>query len=1000
MNRRELSASRYELFREPALQFIHRWARSGQVLVIGATRAAADEWAREACEDALLGVHRMTLPHLAAALSAREMALAGSAPVTGLVVAALAARVTDLALRQDALRYFQPVARMPGFATALAATLAELRLDHIAEDSLAAAGGPGADLAALLRLYQAELRERGLVDLADQLAAAIRVARAGTSPLCGLPMLLVDAPCETALERELVEALAGRAAEVLTLKLGPSDLPVSTSLESLQRYLFAAEVPAIAADDSVEVFSASGEALECVEIARRALAAAGQGMAFDRMAVLLRSPERYQPLVEEGLRRAGVPAYFSRGGRRPYVSGRAFLALLECAREGLSASRFAEYLSLGQTPFQAPPQWERLLVDASVAGGLERWKRRLSGLAELFRMEYQASADEAERAVAEQRILQAEALAEFALPVIERLDALPRSAAWRDWLGALDQLAQQTLRFPEAVTELLDELAPMGDIGPVDLSAVLLVLEPRLRALRQPPKGPRYGRVFVAPIEEARGMSFDVVFLPGLNEGSFPRPPAEDPLLLDERRSGMAGARPRAREDHELLSIAAACARSRLVVSYSRLDLVTGRQRVPSFYVFETLRAARGQGVDVREIEREAERGAHTRVGWPAPPDPADAIDDAEYDLATLRPAFDMPDPKGIGAYLTKINPHLVRSLRSRGRRWRRNWYREDGLTGLDIHELQILERYRLGARPLSVTTLEEFAVCPYRFALRAIHKLHAADHFDRVQRMDPAIRGQIYHRVQYEVLRELQQEGRLPVQPDGLKDAWARLDAALDRVSAEFAERLAPAIPHVWAAEVESLRVDLHGWLQQSDPAWTPSWFELAFGLENGEGHDPASVPDPVAVLDGSLLRGSIDLIERHASGALRVTDHKTGSLPKKKPETTGFGEKLQPVLYALAAEKVLGMPVALGRLYYATLRQNFKVFEVPVNDWSRQQAGRVLRIVDDAIHNGFLPAAPREDACRRCDYLPVCGPYEQERIGKKPTPELKALVELRRMA
>ena len=46
----------------------------------------------------------------------------------------------------------------------------------------------------------------------------------------------------------------------------------------------------------------------------------------------------------------GTPAWFARGTSRPDPAGRAFLALLDCAVEGLSARRFAEYLSLGQVP--------------------------------------------------------------------------------------------------------------------------------------------------------------------------------------------------------------------------------------------------------------------------------------------------------------------------------------------------------------------------------------------------------------------------------------------------------------------------------------------------------------------------------------------------------------------------------------------------------------------------------------------------------------------------
>ena len=98
-------------------------------------------------------------------------------------------------------------------------------------------------------------------------------------------------------------------------------------------------------------------------------------MPFDAMAILMRKPAHYQQVIEEALRRARIPAYFTRGTRRPDAAGRAFLALLHCAHEGLPASRFAEYLSLGQVPeredgeVRAPAGWERLIVDASVIGG-------------------------------------------------------------------------------------------------------------------------------------------------------------------------------------------------------------------------------------------------------------------------------------------------------------------------------------------------------------------------------------------------------------------------------------------------------------------------------------------------------------------------------------------------------------------------------------------------------------------------------------------------------
>ena len=78
----------------------------------------------------------------------------------------------------------------------------------------------------------------------------------------------------------------------------------------------------------------------------------------------------------------------------------------------------------------------------------------------------------------------------------------------------------------------------MSPIGPVELFEVQQVLAPRLRDLPMPPPRRRYGHVFVGSTDAARGMTFDVVFVPGLAEKLFPRKVIEDPMLLDaERRS-------------------------------------------------------------------------------------------------------------------------------------------------------------------------------------------------------------------------------------------------------------------------------------------------------------------------------------------------------------------------------------------------------------------------------------------------------------------------------
>ena len=977
---------RYADLRRRAVEFVSQHVAARSVFVLAGERAAAEEIALEACGAALLGVRRFSFRDFVSDLSAPELNRRGLLPVGRFVREALAARVTNEALRRGELSYLRPVAAFPGFPRALTATFEELRLNAIAPARLRTCGESGPDLAILLEAYTGELTARHFADHAARAGLARDALSAAYNTLRQAALVAVDVAPRTALERELFASVLSASGASLDLRLRPADAEPSSSLDSLQRHLFSvAPVPLREEDGSVVIFSTSGEGLECVEIARLIHGAASEQVPFDQIAILLRSPDRHQPLILEALRRAGIPAHCALGARRPDPSGRALLALLYCASEGLSASRFAEYLSLGQLPEEdepvTPAHWERLLVDAAVIGGLPRWETRLAGLREEYQRRYGFAADDEERAALAGRIAAVENLTRVALPIIGRLAALPGRALWGEWLAALAEVAGETIRDSGRIVEFFEELEPMSDIGPVSLAEVLLVLAPHLDSLATPPRESRFGKVWIGTVEEARGLAFRRVFVPGVNEGLFPRPPAEDPLLLHEQRRSL-GIELRA-DDTELLAIAAASACERLALSFSRLDLLTGRARVPSFYAFEAHRAAGGREMAVREFESRARSATQTRIGWPAPARPAEAIDDAEFDLATLAPLV-----RGSGQYLKSLPGRSVHSLRARWSRWHEPWKAVDGLI-IDEIGNTALQPFRLSAHAWSPSMLQQYARCPYRFALRGIYGLRPAERPAGIQRMDPATRGRIYHEVQFDLLRET----------DPAAPPIDRLDDVLERVAARYEADLAPAIPQIWRAEIQGIRADLRGWLQQAalDPGWNAAYCELSFGLRDPSGRDPASVPDPVLLDDACRLQGSIDLVERHTSGTLRIVDHKTGRVPDPIPEFFGGGEALQPVFYALAAEKLLGEPVALGRLYYSTIAQNYRIVDVAMSPWTRQRAAQVLRVIDDGIVNGFLPAAPRKDGCKRCEYLPVCGPYEEERAGEKSQPELKPLKELR---
>ena len=649
---------------------------------------------------------------------------------------------------------------------------------------------------------------------------------------------------------------------------------------------------------------------------------------------------------------------------------------------------------------RTPRRWEELLIESHVIAGADRWRRRLEGLANEYALQLRElrreGEDEGPRARAVARDAERlEGLRAFALPVVEEMAAWPGHARWSEWLRLLEDLVPSVIRQPLLVLRVLADLRPLGDIGPVGLREVRDVMASRLRTLAVDPPPYPYGRVFVGSPDAARGRVFRVVFVPGLAERIFPQKLREDPLFDDDCRAGvkaeLSSRDRRVRRERLRLQLAVGAATERLYVSYPRLDTREARPRVPSFYALDVMRAITGRVPGHEELQREATTLTSATLAWPAPPEPADAVDDVEHDLAVLKPllqAADVQSVKGRAHYLLTLNDRLHRSLTERWKRWRGPWTDADGIVRITDTSREALAPQRLTARPYSLSALQRYAACPYQFLLGAIYRIEPFEIPEPLQRLDPLTKGALFHRVQAEFFRQLQASDLLPVRPEKLGRALDVLDATLTRVSEDERERLVPAIDRVWHDEVAHLRRDLRRWVElmpDRDADWRPERFEFGFGLRD-EGRDPSSVPDPVVIADRFILRGSIDLVERHATlDTLRITDHKTGKCRVEATLQIGGGAVLQPVLYSLAAERALGTRVAQGRLYYCTSDGGFREQVVDLFDIARRHGVQALEIVDRAIELGFLAAMPSTGACRYCDFRPVCGPDEERRLTRK---------------
>jgi ATP-dependent helicase/nuclease subunit B len=155
------------------------------------------------------------------------------------------------------------------------------------------------------------------------------------------------------------------------------------------------------------------------------------------------------------------------------------------------------------------------------------------------------------------------------------------------------------------------------------------------------------------------------------------------------------------------------------------------------------MRAAEGRLPDFSELARRAEGTSSTRLGWPAPSDPAAAIDDAEYDLSVLDRLLAAPDQeRGSARYLLTTNPYLAQALRSRVRRWSSKWTSADGLVLPSSAAMAILTKHKLGERSYSPTALQHYARCPYRFFVQAVHGLSLREAVEAIDELSPLQRG------------------------------------------------------------------------------------------------------------------------------------------------------------------------------------------------------------------------------------------------------------------
>jgi len=981
---------------------------------------------------AILNVRFSTLGELGVRLGEPRLIAEGRRPLSAIAERGFAGEIA-----RGTSGYFGPVAGTPGFAGAARRFVRELRQEAIGPalfGSLAAnAAESEAKAAALADLYARYVGRRAeRYDGEDALAVADAALLDGAALLVfGIWRLGANARALiAALAQRIpvtfflpaVESDADRATEALRVWLGAqaacwtelAPKAPGTALEHLQRALFAPTAE-IRSDETVQLVSAPDPLSEVREAARTCLDWARAGIPFREMAVTYRDAGSYRPLVEAVFSEAGIPVYLDDGpsvAERPL--GRRILALLDLIDSPLVRRDVMAFLSDGRLPRETRERfgratvsrWESASRRAGVVEGLGQWRDRLGGL--IVRERADAAKEGAPDWLAD-RVRDSETLLRFIEDFANRVAAHPVAGTWTECLAALRPLLVEYVRDADAVVGHLDQLAQLDEllVEPVPFERFLDTVRAEIRALkagdldagRQGAFGLR--GVNVLDVNQLRQLRFSAVAVLGLTERSFPPPPRQDPLFLDDERERLNASgglalplRGRGPDPEPLqFALAVGAARQRLQLSTRRAAEAGGRAELPSSFFRLAASALAGRRLTAAEIT-DLGPGLYRRVpaGRIGASDPSRALTLAERDISLLEDGA----TRELGAeVLHRIAPATRRADALRRARWGvRVLTPFDGaLAGGEA--LGAIEAWLAESAPLGPSILETYAACPYRFFLDRLLRVKPLEDPAAIVELEPRTRGSAIHAILERFLAEHTPDDLLGKPRDVLQLRLRELaDVELDDIAA----RGLGGAPMLWARSRTEIVDDLGRWLdgEIADPGAFPErGFEVAFGGRwHGREESSYSRDEPLSIqVDGQelRLRGRIDRIEWSPGASFRIIDYKSGSNYQKG--VFDGGRALQLAIYLLAAADIVGIDVEQGTASYsfATRRGGFSKHELRGSELveGRERFDGVLERIVGGVGSGDFHAEPDKRACGWCDFDSVCDIGRRRQAARKSDDE-----------
>ena len=795
----------------------------------------------------------------------------------------------------------------------------------------------------------------------------------------------------------------------------------------IARRLFSQEGPRARADlrADVTVMAARSRVheVECLCKLIKALVAARPGRDLSAICIAIHSPGRYTDIMRELFAEYEIPVNIT--DRYELARSPLAVALLGLLRLPLNGFRRQDVLRIAGSPYFTVPvsgvpfdsaNLCAVALQIRATAGLPGWLGKIERAREKSAGVLQGPCTEAERRRASdevQALLKAstdlESLGRVLSPfgsdltageferellsLAERMSVLRNLIEPR--LRENPELMEKDVRAFNALRDTLHAVTVMAGMqdGPALRRPLRVHFERLKTALGQERYNvrERFGRgVLVTSIEETRELPVEVMIVAGLVDGEFPS--VYQPEVFMSARRRQERERRHIWENRYLFYQATTNWTEHLYLTYPLRE--GENELVRSSFVDAFLSssdvtlwedpAAIPFAEDI--CSREEYLRLHSVRDGDAPLLPAAG---AEDEWARVRCSRDVERARRSGGAAGEYGGVIAGALGEEGRRF--------------------IDGFR--ERVLSVSQLETYAGCPFRFFSRYLLRLREREEFE--EGMTAVEKGALIHDALFEFFTARRERNAPPLKAAPREEFE---QAVKDLVAIAAAKMASLDIPDVFWEIAKELILGKEGggegllrrfleYERKREDALEPGYFEVSFGAvpgTPGTADRILSRTEPVT-LGGARLRGRIDRVDT-GDGFFAVMDYKTGI------DVPGLGEiregmSLQLPAYLLAAGELLegigrrGLLPA-GGLYYrlrdevelkpALVAEAFRGRAFPAASRSRQvvpderdireiinETGRFVGNILEGITGGRFPLTRKElvgKLCGHCGFRTVC--------------------------